>query len=122
MYGVPTDLDLTYLHGATLIQVCLGEYQLQFHFHPRGSIYVEGRWELLDATGSRIDGWRDRFNRPRDASGPQYQVHRILGQKVIGTEVSAPESCAFRFEKNDVLRFFDDSEQYESFQIDDVFI
>ena len=40
MYGVPADLDLAFLHGAELIQVCLGQYQLQFHFHPAGSISV----------------------------------------------------------------------------------
>ena len=56
MYGVPVDLDLSFLHGAELIQVCLGQHQLQFHFHPVGSISVEGGWELRDAAGVRIDG------------------------------------------------------------------
>jgi hypothetical protein len=51
MYGVPTDLDLSFLHGALLIQVCLGQHQVQFHFHPTGSIAVEGGWELRDAAG-----------------------------------------------------------------------
>jgi hypothetical protein len=42
MYGVPANLDLTFLHGAKLTQVCLGQYEVQFHFHPIGSILVEG--------------------------------------------------------------------------------
>jgi hypothetical protein len=116
MYGVPTDLDLGYLHGATLIQVCLGEYQLQFHFHPKGSISVEGRWELHDAAGELIDRLYDGMERPA------YQLHRLLGQAVVGTEVAAPVSCALRFQKGEVLRLFDDSQQYESFQIDGVIV
>ena len=116
MYGVSKDLNIAYLHGATLIQVCLGEYQLQFHFHPQGAISVEGRWELRDAVGGLLDrsyGGEER---------PPYQLHRLLGQKVVGTQVSAPESCAVEFEKGEVLRFFDDSQQFESFQIDGVIV
>jgi hypothetical protein len=116
VYGVPMDLDITYLHGASLIQVCLGEYQLQFHFHPKGSISVEGRWELRDAAGGLLDRLYDGEKRP------PYQLHRLLGQKVIGTEVSAPDWCAIKFEEGEVLRFFDDSKQFESFQIDGVIV
>jgi hypothetical protein len=112
VYGVPADLDLAYLHGAELIQVCLGLYQLQFHFHPAGSIAVEGGWELLDATGARLDGRQDGPDRP------PYQLHRLLGRRVAGSEVSAPAWFALRFEGGEVLRVFDDSSQYESFQIE----
>ena len=111
MYGVPADLDLGFLHGAELIQVCLGLHQLQFHFHPAGSISVEGGWELLDAGGARLDGRYDGPDRP------PYQLHRLLGRRVSGSEVSAPDLFALRFEGGEVLRVFDDSPQYESFQI-----
>lgn len=112
MYGVPADLNLTFLHGAELIQVCLGLSQLQFHFHPVGSIAVEGGWELLDADGARLDGWQDGPDRP------PYQLHRLLGRRVAGSEVAAPDWFALRFEGGEVLRVFDDSPQYESFQIE----
>lgn len=111
MYGVPADLDLAFLHGAELIQVCLGQYQVQFHFEPAGSISVEGGWELRDAAGAVIDGRHDGPDRP------PYQVHRLLGQRVAGSEVSAPDWFALRFAGGNVLRVFDDSEQHESFSI-----
>jgi hypothetical protein len=111
VYGVPTDLNLAFLHGAELIQVCLGQHQLQFHFHAAGSISVQGGWELLDASGARLDGWHDGPDRP------PYQLHRLLGRRVTGSEVSAPDWFALRFEGGEVLRVFDDSEQYESFSI-----
>lgn len=111
MYGVPVDLDLSFLHGAELIQVCLGQHQLQFHFHPVGSISVEGGWELRDAAGVRIDGhWQD-------PDRPPYQLHRPLGRRVARSEVAAPERFALTFEGGEVLRVFDDSPQYESFSI-----
>ena len=111
MYGVPVDLDLGFLHGAVLVQVCLGQYQVQFHFHPVGSISVEGGWELRDAAGVVIDRRHDGPDRP------PFQLHRLLGRRVAGSEVSAPAWFALRFEGGEVLRVFDDSPQYESFQI-----
>jgi hypothetical protein len=57
MYGVPADLPLAMFEKATLVQVCLGEYQLQLRFqndeHARKrsagpTISIEGRWELCD--------------------------------------------------------------------------
>jgi hypothetical protein len=111
MYGVPADLDLRFLHGAELIQVCLGEHQVQFHFHPAGSIYVDGRWELLDVAGEQIDRRCDEPQRP------PYQLHRLLGQSVAGSEVSAPDSFLLRFGSGDGLRIYDSSPHYESFQI-----
>jgi hypothetical protein len=112
VYGVPADLDLAFLHGAELIQVCLGQHQIQFHFHPAGSISVERGWELLDAAGVRIDGRQDGLDRP------PYQLRRLLGRRVTGSEVSAPQWFALRFEGGEMLRVFDDSPQYESFQIE----
>jgi hypothetical protein len=111
MYGVPKDLNLTFFHGAELIQVCLGQYQLQFHFHPAASIFVEGGWELLDRSGERIDNRHDGPDRP------PYQLHRLLGRRVKSSEVFAPEWFALQFESGEVLRVYDDSSQYKSFQI-----
>lgn len=112
MYSVPQNLNLDFLHGAELIQVCLGLHQLQFHFYPAGSISVEGGWELRDHAGERIDGRVDRPDRP------PYMLHRLLGNRVAGYEVFAPEWFAIRFDSGAVLRVFDDSTQYESFQIE----
>ncbi|HKB03247.1 MAG TPA: DUF6188 family protein [Gemmataceae bacterium] len=111
MHGVPPGPDLSFLRGAELIQVCLGRHQVQFHFHPAGQISVEGMWELLDPAGARIDQSSDAPDRP------PYQFHRLLGLAVVSVEVSAPDSFALRFDGGYVLRVFDDSEQYESFQV-----
>lgn len=119
MYGVPADLDLSRLMNSVLIQLCLGEYQAQFHFHPPGSISVEGKWELRDAGGTLVDG-KERHVPPRDA----IHAHRLLGKRVSGASLDAPRSFSLCFEGGDVLTIYDDSSEYESFSIQpgDIFV
>lgn len=60
MHGVPEDLGLRHLLGACLTQVCIGKYQLQFHFSAGENLLVEGGWQLRDAAGVLLDqGIRD---------------------------------------------------------------
>jgi hypothetical protein len=119
MYGVPPNLDLSGFKGATLIQICIGEHQVQFHFHPQGSIFVESKWELRDSSGMLVDEARDT-NAERDA----YRLHVLLSTIVESYAVDAPRSFSLRFESGYVLTIFDDSRQYESFSIQpgDIFI
>ena len=111
MYGVPADLDLSHFIGATLTQIGLGEFQLQFHFDPEGIISAEGHWELTSPDGTIVDSALE--NAHRDA----YRIHRILGQTAVATSIDSPRSFALRFNNDFVLTFFDDSEQYETISI-----
>ena len=112
MYGVPADLDLSKFKDTTLIQICIGVTQIQFHFEPEGIIYVEGRWELRDSTGALVDESAANYAK-RDAM----RVQVILGKIVQSYSISAPDSFALRFESGHSLAVFDDSKQYESFSI-----
>jgi len=111
MYGVPKNLDLRRFVGATLIQIGVGEFQLQFHFHTGVSIGVEGGWELRNAAGEVVDQAME--NRLRS----EYRVHRILGRDVVGTEIDPPRSITLDFDDGHRLQVFDDDEHYESFSI-----
>jgi hypothetical protein len=111
MYGVPADLDLSRFKGAVLIQLSIGEFQVQFHFHPIGTISVVGKWELKDAVGSLIDGMKP--NAERDA----LYIHVLLGESVKDYSLDAPRSFSLRFESGHVLTIFDDSPEYETFSI-----
>ncbi len=118
MYGVPPNLDLSRFKGAVLIQLCVGEFQLQFHFQPRASVDVEGKWELRDENGSLIDGTQ------RGGKTDALYAHRLLGKKVESWSLDPPNSFSLRFESGHVLTVFDDSREYESFSIQpgDVFV
>ena len=111
MYGVPKNLNLSPFLGRTLIQLGIGEFQVQFVFHPEGNISVEGDWELRDADGSLVD--RSISNDKR----PEYRLHRLLGHEVARWEIEPPTSLSLSFTNGCVLRIFDNSKQYESFSI-----
>ena len=111
MYGVPVDLDLSLFKGAVLTQLCVGEFQVQFRFHPIGTISVEGRWELRDTLGSLIDQMK------RNAERDSFYLHVLLGKSVDGFSLDAPRSFSLCFETGHVLTIFDDTRQYESFSI-----
>ena len=111
MYGVPESMDLRPLHGAELTHVGLGEYQVQLNFHPAGYLSIEGWWELRAADGTVIDR-----SEPAPRGNP-YHFHRLLGQKVTGSELSPPDWLALRFERGEVLRVYDDKPNYESFTV-----
>jgi hypothetical protein len=119
MYGVPADLDLSRFKGATLIFLGVGEFQIQFRFHPKSSISAEGKWELRDSAGSLVDEAVE-INAKRDA----YRIHAILGKRVESYSVSAPNSFSLQFESGHTLTVFDDSKHYESFSIQpgDIFV
>jgi hypothetical protein len=111
VYGVPADLDLQRLSGATLIQLAIGEFQIQFHFEPETQIAVEGRWELRDRSGHVID--LAQSNADRDV----YRIHQLLGRRVVGSQVNPPESFTLEFDNGDRLQVFDSSDRFESFSI-----
>lgn len=110
MYGVPADLDLSFLHRTELIQVRIGVYDVQFHFEPDAAICAGDSWELFDETGACVDSG---LPFPR----PPFQLHRLLGQRVTRIEVVAPTHLELTFERGERLRFADSSERYESFTI-----
>jgi hypothetical protein len=112
MYGVPAHLDLSLLNEAELIQVCLGQFEVQFHFHPIGQISVADGWELFDESGVSIDHGVEGGPRP------PFQLHRLLGQKIVSVTISAPDYLELSFGNGDRLRLIDNSKQYESFTID----
>lgn len=118
MYGVPSDLDLDSFKGATLIQVCLGEFQLQFKFDSDAEISVEGAWQIVGRNSEIVDAGT------RNVQRTENRVHLLLGRKVEGWSVHAPEWFELQFEGRLALRVFDDSEQYESFSIQpgDIFV
>jgi hypothetical protein len=117
MRGVPANLDLAVFHGTVLVQIYLGEFQLQFKFQAERSvddgpnISVEGYWEFRNSIGEIIDQAMDHSARAT------YQVHLLLGHAVANSRVTPPVSFVLVFDDGSSLTVFDDSDQYESFSI-----
>jgi hypothetical protein len=84
------------------------------HFSRRGtdsSPLAAAVGNFVTRQGAWIDGT------VAGAERPPCRSDMLLGQRVIGTEVSAPKWFALRFDGGEVLRVFDDSQQFESFSI-----
>ena len=118
MYGVPADLDLSRFKNATLIQLRVGQFDVQFCFENRTTVSVEGKWELWDATGSLVDATKP--NRERTA----LYLHILLGRRVCEWSLDAPRSFSLKFDSGHLLTIFDESRDYESFSIQpgDIFV
>ncbi len=118
MYGVPADLPLQRFVGDFLCQVCVGMDGIHFRFGQSGTISVQGRWELTDSDGKVIDRACDHSE--RDA----YRVHVIFNEDVAEYSIDPPKSFSLTFASGHRLSVYDDTPQYESFQIwpDDIIV
>jgi hypothetical protein len=109
----PTDIDaLRHFEGAEVTQVCLGPYDIQFRFAPRGHIAVQARCELLDQAGTLLDAWEGKTK-----PGPCRFVE-LFESPVREVAIDTPRSFVLRFANALVLRVVDTSDQYESFSVD----
>ncbi len=108
VYGVPAELDLTPFVGVDLNQICLGRFQVQFHFSGAGVISCESYWDLRGPTGELIDA--ECPHEARDC----YRLHHILDQQVVRYAVDSPRSFTLVFGTGHALTVCDDSEHYES--------
>jgi Family of unknown function (DUF6188) len=110
MYGIPHDIDLSFLVGAELIQVCVGSNQIQMQFVPdRLSILVVSDLTLL----APPEPAKVVTQFPRDAGA----LLPLLGRKVAGWKRSSDRTLDLTFDDGVCLTLSDDSDHYESFEI-----
>jgi hypothetical protein len=109
VYSIPPNPDLSGIIGSPLIQICLGEHDLQFHFD-------SGSWMGSQATVQHsknevmLGSW--------GAKGlTSTSLNSLLGKSPMQWAVPNPKRLELHFENDQVLAFLDDSDQFESFQI-----
>jgi hypothetical protein len=120
MYGLKSDdlRHLEHLRGEDAIQIVVGEFQIHFAtgLKSNGGISVEGRCELLDASGRIVDVW-DRGQR-----STQFQFFDLLGKTIRDVEIDSEKSFVLTIADGSKLRVVDDSDQYESFSVGGMFV
>jgi hypothetical protein len=125
MYGIPADLDLRALHGRRLDQLCLGSFDLQFHFSGGYTITVTGSWRLLNAQGTTLDESDGPVAEPPgNRSRAGWRLANLLSDTVQDSRVEPPLSFTLVFSSGHQLVILDDSHEYESFSIQpgDIFV
>lgn len=109
MYGIPEDIDLSFLKGKELIQVCIGLHQavLVFHEETKITIETEIRHQKRDEKITIYD------HTPASATA----LASMIGSQIVDVKKEGIDFLTLRFSNGDLLRLFDDGDRFESFQI-----
>ncbi|OQW61006.1 MAG: hypothetical protein BVN28_08200 [Nitrospira sp. ST-bin4] len=111
MYGLKPNVDLRFFVGKELIQVAVGPADVQFHFHERVSLSVQSRIEHI-SEGVETE-WDGDENKPLAAAS----LLGLISSSVTSVQGDSDGTLSLRFTNGDLLKVFDDSEHYESYQI-----
>lgn len=108
MYRIPPDLDLSAVENQSTTQFCVGAYDLQFSL---GSVHfsIQSRVELYDGD-SLIGRWEPE-------KWPSDTFFRLYNAIAAQAAAANDRELVIRFKDGLSMHIYDDSEQYESFQI-----
>ena len=105
------NLDLGFLVGLEVTQICVGQNELILRCHPIGAITIEGEWRLLNTEGVEVDQRIDHSERETS------RIHKLLGERIDEYKIVSDRLLELRFSGGWVLLVEDSSDQYESFSI-----
>lgn len=110
MYGLPSDVDLTFFSGARLLQVCIGENEVILNLHPGISVMIASAVRLSTPDGAEQSG--------EDARKAGTMLLPYLGN-VIREATGAPDGTLeiSWAESGHVLEIFDSWREFESYTI-----
>jgi hypothetical protein len=109
MYRLPSDVDLGFFCGKTLIQLCMGFSDLILRFHPDISITV------TSSIGYRHDS--ERLDRFESLSMAACAIRELLNQEVSSANGDSKGTLTLGFSGGNQVEIYDDSEHYESYVI-----
>lgn len=109
MYGLPEDLDLSFFVGTTLIQLGMGEHQIEFVLHPDVRLSVQSIMRLSRRNGETvtIDDYR--------ATGGV--LLPLISHDVRRASRTASGALRLEWSTGAAVEVDDDSETYESYKI-----
>lgn len=110
MYGLPRDIDLSFFCEKELIQVSVGLYDVQLHFHDSVSLSVQSRIE--HTSKGILTFWEQEETPPISASS----LLTLLSSHVVSAHGIPDGTLILQFSNGDIVKVFD-SEGYEAYQI-----
>lgn len=109
MYGIDEGLDIEFLRGEGLTQICVGEAQVILRFGDSKSISAECDMML------RSDGGPEHVIADFKTDGGP--ILKMLGATLTDWRVVSRKELELAFSDGHTLVLTDDSEHYEAFQI-----
>jgi hypothetical protein len=119
MYELDANLDLSFLIGLTLTQVCVGEFQLQLHFHQDVNVSIEESIACITPSSRSRWGCEDSWTHASEGSDMKAVVALLayLGKTTIALQRMGKSGIVLTFENGSALEIFGDNTHYESYQI-----
>jgi hypothetical protein len=116
VHGVPEDFDYSVFVGAGLERVCFGPYVVHLDFSSSevpGPLHISIEGRYIHA-GPTTEGWSDEERVPAKSSRLMQLTNHLV------TEAARLDASRMRldFDHGHSLTLLDDSEAYESFQIE----
>lgn len=108
MYGLPSDTDLSFLHGAQLDQVCISQNEVILHLHPEVEIMIASTIELGGEQGGRI------LEDPRDQG---LAICSRLGERIERAEGTSEGTLRLFWTSGHSIAIHDTWTEFESYTI-----
>jgi hypothetical protein len=109
MYGLPSNTQLDFFKGKTLLQACFGVHDLILNFTEKVSI------SIFSSVGVGLEG-RD-FDRHSGFNEVSRELLRFLNRAVVDVRWTSEGTVSLIFDEGDALQIYDDSPEYESYTI-----
>jgi hypothetical protein len=119
MYELDANLNLDFLVGLTLIQVCVGEYQLQLRFHPDVNVSIEESVSFNTPSSKSSWGIEDHWTRFPEGGDMKGIVDLLgfLGKTTTAFHRVGKSGLSLAFDDGFRLELYGENERYESYQI-----
>ncbi len=109
MYGIPADIDWSFMIGAEPIQICIGTYDVIINYSKDISISMGDCFEYIS------DGVE--LASDPELSRKATSLVALLGAVVRRVDVEEGKVLILTFSNGDVLKVADVEERYESFTV-----
>lgn len=109
--GLKKGIDLSFLQGREVIQVAIGQFQVQFGFDEDVIISVKGGFEYLDGTTEL--SWKPELAYSQVAA----RTVALLGATINSFEAHGDGTLKLNFSNGHRLTIPDSSKPYESYSI-----
>jgi hypothetical protein len=109
MHGLPKNINVSFLKGRNLTQICTGAFQVQFNFDARVRIHVHNPFAYVDSHGVS--------DYIKTAPSSAVIVSKLLGKIISEVNSSQDGTLEVTFTTGEKLIFYDDNRAYECYTI-----
>ncbi len=110
MHNIDKNTNFNCLLGEELIQLCIGQYQVQLKFHINTTISTECKLHLIRPDNSLIEIYSDNANSTKN-------LVCLLGEKITEIKTNYQDELSLMFSNHHKLIIFGTNKNFESFEI-----